>query len=554
MRRIIFIILVLAGLGAAIWFGRPAYQGYKEKRFAKQARTALAANEQRKALISAQQALVINSNNLAACQVMAALADLSRSPQALVWRRRVADIDPSLDNRLMMASCALRYEPPPFVITGQVLKEISDDGRDSVPFHLVSAQLAMKQNRIGEAENHFEHAIRLEPTNDLHRLNLAIVRLEYKDTAVAAKAHADLERLQASDKWSGHALRALVVHHMARREFAEAAQYSTLLLNGTNAAFGDRVEHLSVLHGAKSSDFDSFLSTIQRQATTNAIAAADVVSRMIALGLAAEAITWSKSLPPDLQKTMPLPPMIADCYTVLKRWREMEQFLNGQQWPESDFLRQALLAYALRNQNATDVASVHWNDAVQKAVERPESMLVLGQLSSKWNWTNETEAVLWRAARQFPKERWPIESLENSYAKMRNTRGLFEVNALLLQRQPTNAVAQNNWATLALLLQTNTAKAHQLARQVYERDTNNFGFVSTYAWSLHAQGRTADALKLIETLKPSELALPAVASYYGVILAAAGQTDKARQYLAKAETARILPEELNLIAQARRQL
>jgi hypothetical protein len=68
------------------------------------------------------------------------------------------------------------------------------------------------------------------------------------------------------------------------------------------------------------------------------------------------------------------------------------------------------------------------------------------------------------------------------------------------------------------------------------------------------QGRTTEALKLIETLKPSELAAPSVASYYGAILAAAGQSDKARQFLAKAETARILPEELNLVAEARKQL
>ncbi len=554
MKKSIITVLVLTALAAAFWFGRPAYRGYKEKRFAKQAREALAHNEPRKALLNAQQALVINSNNLAACQVMASLADLSRSPYGLVWRRRVADIAPSLENRLALATAALRYEPPPFTMAAQTLKEAATEGQSSVPFHMVSAQMALKQNRASDAEKHFEQARALEPTNDLHRLNLAILRLESKDPATSASAHTELEQLQASERWAATALRALVVHHLARRQFPDATRYSTLLLNGTNAMFSGKLEHLSILHSAKSAELGAFLGTLQGQAKTNSLQAADLVSRMTALGLGIEAIAWSQTLPGEIRNGMPLPVMVADSYSVTKQWRQMEQFLTEQNWREQDYLRQALLALALRNQNALDVAEIHWKDAVQKGAERPELILMLTRLASGWGWTNETETLLWRAARQFPKERWPIESLQNNYTRMRSTRGLFEVNTLLLQREPTNAVVQNNWAALAFLLQTNLAKAHQLARQVYERDTNNSGFVSTYAWSLQLQGQTAGALKVIETLNPSELAKPSIASYYGAVLAAAGQSDKARQYLAKAETARILPEELNLVAQARKQL
>src|SRR6185436_4638189 len=97
------------------------------------------------------------------------------------------------------------------------------------------------------------------------------------------------------------------------------------------------------------------------------------------------------------------------------------------------------------------------------------------------------ELLLWRAARQFPRETWPAESLQRNYIRMRNTARLFEVNTLLLEREPTNAVVQNNWANLAFLLHTNLTRAHELAREVYERNPKQFGFVSTYAWSLHLQ-------------------------------------------------------------------
>jgi tetratricopeptide (TPR) repeat protein len=556
MKKAIIVAFVLALLAAGGWRALPVYRAHKEKRFAAQAGNAWLQKEHRKALLSARQALVLNSNNLVATRVMADLADLSRSPQAIVWRRRIAEIDPSLENQAALVLCASRYEQPPFALASRLFKELAalDGASNTIPFQLVGAQLALKQNRIADAENHFEQAIRLEPTNDLHRLNLAVVRLESKNAAVSAQARGELERLQSVPPWNALALRSLVVHHASRKQFDEAERYSALLLRATNAMFGDKLEHLTILHGAKSPAFSHFLDTTRREAATNTLYASDLVTRMTALGLAAEAIAWIKTLPPAAQNELPLPVAVADSYVATKQWREMEQALVRQQWREREFLRKALLAYAVRMQEVETVAMTHWDEAVRLASDRPELTLMLAQLSSNWRWTNETETLLWRAAKQFPQERWPLESLQGNYARLRRTSGLFDVWTVMLDRQPTNAVVQNNWANLAFLLQTNVAKAHQLARQVYERNTNNFAFVSTYAWSLHLQGKTTEALEVIETLKTPELEHPSVASYYGALLAASGQSDKARHYLAKAENAPILPEELNLITDARKRL
>ena len=54
MKKSVITILVSVAIGAAVWFGRPVYRGYNEKRFAKQAQEALARNEHRKALLNAQ--------------------------------------------------------------------------------------------------------------------------------------------------------------------------------------------------------------------------------------------------------------------------------------------------------------------------------------------------------------------------------------------------------------------------------------------------------------------------------------------------------------------
>ena len=558
MKKIIITVLLLAALAVGGWLARPAYRAHKERQFAAQSRLAWEQKEYRAALLNARQTLVLNPDNLIACEVMADLADLSRSAHALTWRRRIVELDPTPEHRIIYAACALRYERPPFPLATQTLEELTGSATNSVAYHVTVAQLALRLGRNGEAAKQFEAALRLEPTNQLHRLNLAVVRLQSAEAAGSAAAHAELESLQTEPQASPlqrlMAGRALVIHHEGKRQFVEAEKFSNAVLRDPTSTFADRLEHLSVLHGGKNPQFDSFLATVQREAGTNAPAAADLVTRLTELGRASDALAWVQTLPATLRDDPPLPISVANCQATAGRWREMEESLRGAAWKEQDFVRQALLAYAVRQQSETNVAAVHWRGAVQLASPRPEQLATLAQMATGWRWTNEAEAVLWRAARAFPQERWPLDSLQNGYAGMRNTRGLFEVNELLLTRQPTNAIVQNNWATLALLLQTNLARAHALAQQLQARDTNNPGFVSTYAYSLHVQGRSAEALAMMQTLPAKELESPALASYYGVILGAAGQGEKARPYLARAETLPILPEELLMVGAARKKL
>jgi hypothetical protein len=58
----------------------------------------------------------------------------------------------------------------------------------------------------------------------------------------------------------------------------------------------------------------------------------------------------------------------------------------------------------------------------------------------------------------------------------------------------------------------------------------------------------------MSTLNPTQLHEPATAAYYGVFLAAAGNTQEAREYLQLGATAKLLPEEKTLITKAEKSL
>jgi hypothetical protein len=56
----------------------------------------------------------------------------------------------------------------------------------------------------------------------------------------------------------------------------------------------------------------------------------------------------------------------------------------------------------------------------------------------------------------------------------------------------------------------------------------------------------------LRALKPKDLTNPAVAVYYGVLLSAAGEVRASKDYLEMSGKAFLLPEELALVASARK--
>ena len=107
---------------------------------------------------------------------------------------------------------------------------------------------------------------------------------------------------------------------------------------------------------------------------------------------------------------------------------------------------------------------------------------------------------------------------------------------------------------MSLLLSLNTDRGQTLARDVYEKDPKNPTYVSTYAFALYLKGEAPKARKLFAALTDAQLHEPAIALYYGIILAAVGDGDRAAEFLDLGQKASLLPEEKALLEKARRSL
>jgi len=553
-RILVVAVLVLVAGALALWvWGRPAYRHYKEKRALAQAKAFMARADYRDASVSARTVLLLNSNNLEACVIMADLAELSRSPAVLDWRRRIANLAPTLTNRLLLASTCLRVQSKPYSIAAQTLEELAGSARDSAAYHVVAAELALKLGNQSDAAAHFEAAARLEPANELHQVNLAVLHLASTNDTVAAAARATLERLRASPEVGAVALRWLVGDSLRRKDTAGAARFSSQLLADPRSDLADRLEHLDILQQTKSPEFKASLASVQGDALTNAAAVYTAASWMLGHGLAEGALQWLTNCPAKVRAEQPVPLALVDCYFARQDWMGLEGFLLDKKWQDLEFLRLAFLSRAAGQQQQDLLADSRWRTAAREAGDQLGALSTLLSLARNWGRPKAEEELLWRISQRFPRERWATRDLERLCLAAGNTRSLNKLYAMTANYDSTNFVVQNNLAATSLLLKLNLSQAHELARELYASHPEEAIIASTYAYSLHLQGRTKEGLAVLEKLKPETLELPPVALYYGLLASAAGDHAKAGKYLALAQKANLLPEEKALLGEAAKQ-
>jgi Flp pilus assembly protein TadD len=551
----ILVVLIIAGF-LFNRYGVPRYRRYLENKYARQAREFIQKKDYARAYLRARQALQIDSNNALATQVNADLADWANSPFAVYWRQRSVVLEPSSTNRIALASTALRMEDFPFLTATKALNEVPNNARSSSTYQMAAGALSIKLNNLAEAEQHYNAAVQLDPTNPITRMSLAVVQLQSRDPKTVTDSRITLELLNADGRLGIMPLRSLVAESLARKEFDRAERLSNQILTNAESTFGDQMLHLVILNAAQRPGFSTALTQTETNALRNPAFIGELAAWLNRAGLADESLKWLNGLPRQtlLQGLIPL--AVADAYVAQKHWKELQKFLESDHWLGLEYVRIALLTLAIRNQNQSEPQSysVAWQRAIGLAADSSSSVNMLAQLAASWGWKTETEQVLWFAVEKFGDQTWPLDGLKGLYAYDKNTRGLRRVFQTQAKRDPEDKYARNNFVMVSLLLGSEVAAAHKAAAELHASDPENPNFAATYAFSLHMQGKTREGIEVLRALKPEELAKPGISVYYGLLLAASGGDSTAQEFLARSDKAFLLPEELALVAAARKSL
>ena len=544
-------VILITFAGAAAWFGRSAYRHFAEKHDQAQAESFMAHGDYRAAVLSARQTLSINPRNLSACRIMAQISDLSGSASTLAWQQRVVAAQPSVQNKLQLASVGLRFQKPPFPLTTSILQDLSQTATNLADYQMLAARLALSTRHLTDAEAHFETAVELDPSNQLYALNLATLRLAMTNQAKKSQSRVVLDKLRNDPMLGTAALRALVVDRWESKDVDGANAYSTELIARPQATIGDELQNLKILQHMKSPKFSVRLGEMQDQTSTNAVAIGQLSAWMLANGLLAENIQWLTNLPDDMQRQQPVQLAQAQIYLQNSDWQSLRVLTTHANWGDLEFLRFALVSHASAKLGMMDLAAVNWEAAVNEAGARPEVYTKLMELAESWDLKEEQLELLERIVEQFPKERWAQQRLAEHYYATSNTVAMYELFAHVNAFLPDDADCQNNLAATALMLKTNLTQAFKWAAEAYTNAPGNPYEASTYAYALHLQHRDQEGLEVLKKLPDTKLRMPSVALYYGLLLVATGSPAEAKPYLELAQAkGGLWPEEQQLLDSA----
>ncbi len=549
--RVVALVILLVLIPGIGWLGRATYRHFAEKHDQAEAEAFMSHQDFRAAVLSARQTLSINPGNLSACRIMSQIADLSGSPSAVEWQQKIVVAQPSVDNKLQLASLALRYQKPPFPLASQILQELSSTATNVASYQMLAARLALSTRHLADAEAHFHQAVELDPTNKLFALNLATLRLAMADPVKKEQSRRVLDKIRTDPNLGPSALRALVVDRWENKDFSAASAYSTELIASPQVTIADQLQNLKILQSMKSDQFDSRLGEVQDQTSTNAAAIGQVSAWMQANGLLAQNIEWLTNLPDETQSQQPVQMALAQAYLQNSDWPSLRILVTHGNWGELEFLRFALVSHASAKLGMTDLAAANWGAAVNEAGVNLDVYTKLLELAESWGLKEEQVDLLARIVEQFPKERWAQQRLAQYYYATGNTVGMYQLFCHVNTFFPEDVDCQNNLAATALILKTNLPQAFKWAEEAYTNAPGNPFEASTYAFSLHLQRHDKEGLAVLQKLSSSQLKMPSVALYYGLLLVATGALEEAKPYLEIAQNnGGMWPEEQQLLNSA----
>ncbi len=519
----------------------------------RQAHVAFDKNDLRWATMAAQRAYAVDPKSADACRTLAAIAEKQNAPEALDWRRRVIALVPdSMPDRVALVECALRFKQP--AIAAEALAQVPVAQQNDASYHTTAAHLALVKKDFVTAEKHLETAVRLAPNEPRRELELAEFQIRSDDAAKRETGRARAEKLKNNPELKLTALHILVNDAIARRNDTASLELAKELDAFPEATYADRLLALNILRGLKDPAFTGALTRLQAESAESAEKAVRLINWMNSHELALLAIDWSKRLPPEMLGSVPLRFALADAYVRLRDWAALQTMLQGGSWERGEPIRRALLAKAARETGDDMGYEKNWIAAVAAAENDPARLNLLQTIAFQWNWPEKATAVLWMLAENRDAQRDALQALYRYYAEQRDTTGLYRALSRLVSVMPEDPAVRNNFAQISLLLKAETFRARGMARDLYEAHPQNAAYASTYAFALFQSGDVKGAVKLMSKLTPEQLRDPAVAAYYAILLAAAGQNDAATEYFALAEKAKLLPEEEELVAKAKASL
>lgn len=543
----------------SVALGARAFPGWWQDRLVKKAELYLSRGDTRGAFLSAHEALNRDPACVPALELMAQVNQRSHSPEEIFWRERLVALQPrDATRQVQLAEAALRYGE---TFAAKHALELIPVEEQTFRYHQAEAELALSTGQLRLAQDHLEAANRLQPDDGGTQLMLEKVRLAAPEPEARALAHERMQGFTSDSSLRLEACRVLLSEARAQGKWDEAKQVAQDIHNLPEASFTDRLAYLEELERAKERtpteewhllSFENELNRRKAEASSDGASIFALASWLNSRGYADKTSAWLGEVP-EPHKSLPSTKLVeTEASAMLKDWAKVEKLVSGESWGRIEHLRLAFLArasLARKDSRESDVSQI-WENARRAAGTDREKIKTLASLAESWGWTSEPEKLWWELAAN---ANGSLAALQHLFALCRKrgaTEELLRISERIYRLDQSDAVARNNFAQLSMLLGHGSPETQNIARENAGQHPEDWAVNSTYAFSLHLQGRDQEAIELMLRLPGQPQRDPQMAVYFGVLYAAVGQSERARPLLERALAAELLPEETNLVRAA----
>jgi tetratricopeptide (TPR) repeat protein len=543
------ILVVALTLMIGLFSGQ--FSSWQQRRLLTSAQAFLQRGDLRSAMVSCQQLIQLNPNYIDAYRVLISIDEQVNSPRAITWASKIVELSKNDPNALIqLALTALKFGETE--VAQEALDRLPPAAKETAIALSLQGTIDVLGGRLSKAENLFERAAELEPSNLSLRLNLLKIRLQFRDSSKADPAREELERLAKDSSTKADALRALLQDARTHGQSERALSIARQLVSAPDAPLSDQLLLLPELTVSSKSEFSATLVDLRQkiQSSGNSGLIFQLMSWQDAHGLYQESLDWKNELPANLTNGFPIQLAESEALIGLKNWIPLRGKIATEDWDGMNYLRLAIYARVERELGSSGFPE-RWESALVATAGEWNAILQLANIAEQWGWKEQAVQAFWIVARQSQGQRIALKRLYQICAGERNTPELYEVAKRILEVDPRDLVAVNNAASLGLLLDQDRDQAAKLAEDVYHKAPSIPAFSATYAFALLRNRQPEKALQILKGLSNQATSDPAIGLYYGLALAANGQVDVAKPYLQTAlRSNHLFPEEETLARQA----
>ena len=536
--------------------GRKAYAQWKCERALAKAHVAFKAKDMASVALALQVAIRADRGNPEVWKTIADITESMGAREAIQQRQQVAMLMPgNVEAQLALAVTALRFGD--IYTARDALKAVPTDLRDTMSYRRVVALYAMVEGNGGTAEDVLASVMKNDSSDGV-RLAYTAVRMSHPNPAIAASARQEMAGMVENPALAASALRELVGDAVLRKDQEAARTWAERLVKLPNPQYSDHLALATLRLLDEHRPLEELMGPLMEKAKVNPSNLADLVRWLMVQRQVERARAVVDGLPPETRDTFVMKAVRLDMAVAQKDWAGVGELLRqGALGPVPDIaLRLAMESHSIGEIEGEKARLAHWQQAIEQSKTNIFGLRMLYKLALTWQWAAEIEATLQSIADNFPGQTWAHESLVRGYTLAQNGPALLKIFALWHRQQGGVNRLTNDWALMDMLVSPvdtwNSSKV--AAEQLYLNESSNPNYAITCALGYTQAGRNAEALGVVDRLKPEDRRDPARAPYLAFIYAQGGRAKEAREQLALPHPDHALKEEVQLAALAKKRI